>query len=835
MSSSVPELSPAPSVVSGDVDPLAAVPRPGASSPGVEPLLIRAGERLAGPGEDLHTARAELTLALDDALPLRVPGFNPDPLTPFARAFAGLRADLGDTAEICLDLLPVTPGQRQARLRRAVRAEGAGGPGGVAGGLLHLAETAVGATLGLADQVLAELGAGPRGAGFFSGGGPGPRAVTAAGPLETAQVRARTRAVSGKLLSADPLWRMQLLLRTRSAIPGRAEAHLHVLIGCFRQWSGDNQLTVVGTNLGWLHLGADSRPRRGRFDRRMDVGRFRPRARSWVSTTEIAGLLKPPTRRCAAGNVERGFEIPGPPATLPTYSRDRADLVPLGLVRTDTGWRPVGVKVTETQFTLFSGRSGWGKTETSLGRFLALVRCAGVGGFLLDPHRDGLALAKEYLVDQGRRVLELDLSVRGSDARQAAWNPLSMEGFSVDDVDARAGAVVAAFASAMGWTETNTRALSIITMAAQSLCELALRLPPDLAPTIFQIPSILANEDWRETVIPYLSPAMRDYWSTRFRRVADHVTPVTNIIDRMRSSKTIAGVFGASRSTYNVRHAMDTGKIVLACPSGLDDKDRLIANMLVFDLFRAARSRADIADPAARRPCHAFIDELPAIDGGSRGTLARILEQTRKYGLFLHAATQQPEALTTTTLRAFLTNRSHLFSSAVMEESARLLARNWGGTVTPETIIGLERYTHLAGVTLDGTIHPPFLVRGLTVHQLFGDVHAPDRIGELDAAIDVNLRRRPIAETIADLDGKDDAILRALGSAGSAGVAGGPAGSPAGPGGQAVGGASSRRRAVAAAVPIDLSGPTASSPVPVGEPAHVGEETIRPLPGRRGL
>ncbi len=78
-----------------------------------------------------------------------------------------------------------------------------------------------------------------------------------------------------------------------------------------------------------------------------------------------------------------------------------------------------------------------------------------------------------------------------------------MEGFTADDVDARAGAVVAAFASAMGWTETNTRALSIITMAVQSLCELALRLPPHLAPTIFQIPSILSNEDWREAVTPY--------------------------------------------------------------------------------------------------------------------------------------------------------------------------------------------------------------------------------------------------------------------------------------------------------------------------------------------
>jgi hypothetical protein len=169
-----------------------------------------------------------------------------------------------------------------------------------------------------------------------------------------------------------------------------------------------------------------------------------------------------------------------------------------------------------------------------------------------------------------------------------------MEGFGADDVDARAGAVVAAFASAMGWTETDTRALSIITMAVQSLCELALRLPPDLppdlAPTIFQIPSILSNEDWREAVTAYLSAPLRDYWANRFRKVAEHVTPVTNIIDRMRSSKTVAGVFGSSRSGYDVRRAMDTGMIVLACPSGLDDKDRLVTNLLVFESRRPGRN-----------------------------------------------------------------------------------------------------------------------------------------------------------------------------------------------------------------------------------------------------
>ncbi len=73
---------------------------------------------------------------------------------------------------------------------------------------------------------------------------------------------------------------------------------------------------------------------------------------------------------------------------------------------------------------------------------------------------------------------------------------------------------------------------------------------------------------------------------------------------------------------------------------------------------------------------------------------------------------QQPTRLTTTTLDALLTNRSHLLSTAVGAESARILSREWGNAVPPETITSLERYTFLASVTHAGQVCPPFLVRG---------------------------------------------------------------------------------------------------------------------------
>ena len=67
--------------------------------------------------------------------------------------------------------------------------------------------------------------------------------------------------------------------------------------------------------------------------------------------------------------------------------------------------------------------------------------------------------------------------------------------------------------------------------------------------------------------------AVDKYWSLRFPKLSpEAITPVTNLIDRLRSSANVAALFGSSRSTYDVRRAMDQGLVVLACPAGTGTK-----------------------------------------------------------------------------------------------------------------------------------------------------------------------------------------------------------------------------------------------------------------------
>lgn len=703
-----------------------------------------AGQMDRGP-EELHVARAEMILARADSTSrLREVPSKPDPLTGFARAFANLRDDLGESADVAIDLLPLTAAERRHHHRKAA--------GGARGGLSS-----------------------PQG---------GHRAGVMAALLGPSHPRARAAAkqqrppvLEPKISPLEAAFRLQVLLRVTSEIPERPAAHLHALIAAFEPWAGHNYFRVAGVNLfGVVHLGADRWWRRRDFDRRLGTGRFHPRRVGVVSAGEITGLLKPPTAHCAAPNVVRsGGVVPPPPRELPTYS-GQAGLLPLGWIADDErGERAVGVPLADTYFSLRTGRSRAGKTESAIVSFVALAR-TGHGGLFLDPHADALERMKPYLAEFGDRVVEINLAPRGRAARQAGWNLFSMEGRTQEDVEARVSAVVDSFSSALQWGEINNRALTLTTMASQSLCELALVLPPELAPTLFQMTTILADEEWRAAVLPFLSPASRAFWDNRFPKLAaDAITPVTNLIDRLRSSASIAGLFGSSRSTYNVRAAMDSGKVVLACPAGTGDKDRLVANFFIYDLLQAALSRKDL-DPAHRRPFHVFVDEMQSIDGAARGNLAALLEQCGKYGIRLHAMAQQPTRLTKATLDALLTNRSHLMSTVVGSDSAKLLAREWASEVAPDTITKLEKYHFVGQVTLAGQVSSPFRFRGFEISQVFGPGADPSAVERLDAHVDRNVGRRPVGETLTELDRLDQAIIEHL-----TGRHGGPTVPPAGP------------------------------------------------------
>jgi hypothetical protein len=89
---------------------------------------------------------------------------------------------------------------------------------------------------------------------------------------------------------------------------------------------------------------------------------------------------------------------------------------------------------------------------------------------------------------------------------------------------------------------------------------------------------------------------------------------------------------------------MDTGRIVLACLGAGGARDKLIANLLLYDLLHTAKARAH-TPPEYRRVFYVVADEIQTYDGASGGTLAATLEQTAKYEIRAILCNQNPERL----------------------------------------------------------------------------------------------------------------------------------------------------------------------------------------------
>jgi hypothetical protein len=774
-------------------DPLAADAAAGgfSSRAATEQRPDRPGGIRSSPGGSaprLFVARAELTLAAGPTQALREVPLRPDPLQSVAAAVYDVREDLGERVDICLDLLPLTPA-RAGYLRRKHARPTRGRP--TAPGWQQLLD-------GVLDAVRDDWRGGrsrPRG-----------RTVPPSGPVS-----------AGKLDGTAPLFAAQLLIRVESEIPGRPEAHLAQILAAFRQWAAENRWKVHGVNLGVgrlvvAHLGADSVLYRRRFDRRFTTGRFDPPQESLVTPAEIGGLLKPPTRHCAHLNVARsGGMVPPPPKELPVY-RGQPGVVPLGYAPGPDGEeRLLGCHLDDLLFSFRIGKSGFGKTEEALAQ-AAAIALGGGGVWFLDPHADGWKRIRPYLAEPELRdrLWDVDLTVRGLDAKVASWNPLSMEGRGWGDIEYVVDCVVTAFASTLAWGDSAPRAKAILTKACQTLCELARRLPPDAQPTIFQLRTLLDDEEWREQVLPSLPPGLQSYWRKTFPKMPGDATPViTNLIERISASATLTAFLGASRSSYDVRRAMDEGKVVFVCPPGQGEASRLVSCFLIYDLFRAGRSREDLPSDDRRR-FDAFIDELTAVDGAARGYLAAILEQLRKFGVSLHAMTQMADRLSPDTRKALLQNQSLLASTAGEIDAVRVATRQWGKIIEPETVANLPKYHHVMTATVAGQVTTPFKVRGPEVTALFADHHHPELLEELEQAADANLRRRYIRDVLDDLDTLDERILRHLAHRGPTGR-GRPAAPPsAGPEARP-GKATSARAGRASGAAVDLDGSSAAA------------------------
>ncbi|MDX2916338.1 type IV secretory system conjugative DNA transfer family protein [Streptomyces griseiscabiei] len=693
----------------------------------------------AGPVVDKprdHVVRAEFILRGKLTSPLRDVPLEPDPLQPLVDAVSDLRTELGDLAEIRLDIQRAPKWALRARRLQLMSAARRKEYRETQRTSRWVRQDATGIEDSLAWNLQSLITGKDGSAGRRIVMPPVPRRVDPAEAL-------------GKLADDDHLVRVQLLVMCASDIEGRAEARLAQLQAGFDVFGGRSRWAMRGWRLGPWRLGADHWPTRRSWERRWQLGQCQPPRANWVRLEELTGLLKPPTVHC---------RLPLLAGDLPSFEFGNPDLLLQGIHRGPDGRkRLVATYTAETLFECGVGKAGSGKTERALAQAIGRAH-AGGGLMFIDPHRDSWPRAATFLAHDHlmQRIALIDLNAAGPSPMLSSWNPIAMHhGQAPHDV---VEAVTDAFAAILGWDDAAApRALTILTSCLAVLvavnkaaCQAGRR---ESQASIFHVRALISDPGFRgaalAAVADLLDEETRAWWRTVFPTFPpDAFGVVLNPLARLAANPVTRAFLGQPIGVYNSRAAMDNGLIVWVCPAGNGPTDRLLTALIARDLLRAVRSRRDTPEEQ-RRPFRLYFDELITLTGAAPETIASMFEDFRKFRVTVHGMTQLLGRLPAPVRMSLTQNASTLASTAGSKSAIAPITAEWGDTPSPDEVAVLDRFEHYVSFTIGGRRVGPVRITGPHLDEVFAEYARPRKVGALERAARDTAGAAPLAELTA--------------------------------------------------------------------------------------
>jgi CxxC-x17-CxxC domain-containing protein len=236
--------------------------------------------------------------------------------------------------------------------------------------------------------------------------------------------------------------------------------------------------------------------------------------------------------------------------------------------------------------------------------------------------------------------------------------------------------------------------------------------------TLLSVIQMLSDKNYRKKVMAEVKdPVVKAFWLKEFAGYADKfaseaVSPIQNKVGQFLSSSLIRNIVGQTRSSIDVREAMDSGKIlILNLSKGHigEDNSALLGAMMITKIQLAAMSRVDIPEKE-RKDFYLYIDEFQNF---STESFATILSEARKYHLNLIIAHQYMEQLTDEVKAAVFGNVGTLVAFRVGAVDAEELVKEFTPIFEEEDILNLPKYEFYIKLMIDGVASSPFSARGL--------------------------------------------------------------------------------------------------------------------------
>lgn len=253
-----------------------------------------------------------------------------------------------------------------------------------------------------------------------------------------------------------------------------------------------------------------------------------------------------------------------------------------------------------------------------------------------------------------------------------------------------------------------------------SNCILALLDSP--GNTLLGINRLLVDKEYRRKIVAKIKdPVVKAFWvdeyanyNERFRTEA--IAPIQNKVGQFLSSSVIRNIVGQTKSTIDMREAMDNKKIILLNLSKGrigEDNSALMGAMMITKIQLAAMSRVDVPE-TERKDFYLYVDEFQNF---ATESFADILSEARKYRLNLIMAHQYIAQLTsmnsgggrvTKVKDAVFGNVGTIVVFRIGAPDAEELIKEFEPYFVEEDLINLTKYHIYLKLMIDGVASKPF-------------------------------------------------------------------------------------------------------------------------------
>ncbi len=407
-----------------------------------------------------------------------------------------------------------------------------------------------------------------------------------------------------------------------------------------------------------------------------------------VNSDELAGLVHVPSARLLE-RWDSALDLVDP---FTEADLDLSEGVPVG-VATVAG-REQTICLTakmRTEHVHIVGDPGTGKSCEQESMALCDIR-QGHGVIVLDPHGDLVARLLRLIPEEAvSRTIYFD---PGDPKWVPLWNPMSRA--AGQDIGCSADNLIGVLKdSVKGWGDRMETILRQTIYGLQHLADTSFLDLSDLLRT-----GTPESRTMKEVLLQVVQNVVaRQFWLYDHQKYrADEFGPVRHKLSKLLIGGTSALMLSQPYNRLCFREIMDNGKILLADLSrniGTETCD-LLGGIMLATIHTVALSRSDTPEDR-RTPFYVYVDEAPRF---VTDRLKRMLEETRKFGVYLTLAHQHMRQFSPEQVNA-LAGVGTTIVFNVGRRDAEFLAKDFLKPVKADDIRALERREALVRIGKD--------------------------------------------------------------------------------------------------------------------------------------